>query len=91
MGWTVIFRENAQKAFYKLDGVAQRKIQRFITQKIESAKDPRVFAEPLRYEWQSLWRFRIGKYRLICRIEDKRLVVLVIRIGHRSDVYESRQ
>jgi mRNA interferase RelE/StbE len=35
-----------------------------------------------------LWRYRVGDYRLICRLEDNKLVVLVLKIGHRRDVYE---
>jgi mRNA interferase RelE/StbE len=35
-----------------------------------------------------LWRYRIEDYRLICRLEDDRVIVLVLEIGHRSDVYE---
>ncbi len=88
MAWTVKFDEDAAKEFAKLDRETQRKIQRYIVQRIEPADDPRVFAKPLRYEQYGFWRFRIGDIRLICQILDERLVVLILRVGHRREIYE---
>jgi mRNA interferase RelE/StbE len=50
--------------------------------------DPRVLAKPLKGDLASFWRFRVGHYRIICDIQDDKLVILVITIGHRKDVYQ---
>jgi mRNA interferase RelE/StbE len=49
--------------------------------------DPRRTGEALHGELAGLWKYRVGDYRLLCRIEDARLVVLVVRIGNRREVY----
>jgi len=48
----------------------------------------RRFGKALSREFAGLWRYRIQNYRIICHIEDHKLTVLVLRVGHRKDVYE---
>ena len=57
-------------------------------QRIAASEDPRNFGKPLRASKFGLWRYRVRDYRIICELQDKRLVVLVVAIGHRSTVYE---
>lgn len=49
--------------------------------------DPRTLAKPLQGEYGELWRYRVGPYRIICEIRDSELIVLVLRVGHRREVY----
>jgi mRNA interferase RelE/StbE len=51
------------------------------------AENPRDFGEGLRSNFAGLWRYRVGDYGVVCRMEDDRLVVLVVRVGHRREVY----
>ena len=51
------------------------------------AENPRQWGKPLHGEKQGLWRYRVGHYRLICDIQDERVIVLVLEVGHRKDVY----
>jgi len=51
------------------------------------ANDPRCLGKALSGRFSGLWRYRIGDYRLICDIQDKKLCVLVVEIDHRRDVY----
>lgn len=88
MAWIVEFDESAAKEFRKLDKQAQREIQEFINHRIKPSDDPRKFAKPLQHVHAKLWRFRIGNYRLICSIENKKLLILVLKIGHRKEIYE---
>lgn len=60
----------------------------FLKIRIEQSDDPRSLASSLSAELSGLWRFRVGDYRLICRLEDERLVVLVLSVGHRRRVYQ---
>jgi mRNA interferase RelE/StbE len=56
--------------------------------RVAKGHDPRHFGKPLRASKFGLWRYRVRDYRIICELQDKRLVVLVVAIGHRSTVYE---
>ena len=86
--WTVEFDDRARRELRKLDAKIQQTIFRYLRERIAGAEDPRVFGKPLRMKLAGLWRYRVGDYRLICRFEENRLVVLVLQIGHRRDVYE---
>ena len=87
MAWQVEWADEAVKELKKLDTRAKRAIVRFMRDKIASEEDPRRFGEPLRKDLKGLWKYRIGSYRVICSIEDKQIVVLVVRVGHRRNVY----
>ncbi len=88
MTWTVEFDDAAAKELRKLDRQAQHEILRYLRERIATDEDPRRFGKPLSRELAGLWRYRVRDYRLICNIEDSELVVLVLRIGHRKDIYE---
>lgn len=86
--WAVEFDDRARRELRKLDVKTQRDILRFLRERVAGSPDPRQFGKPLRMNLAGLWRYRIGEYRLICRIEEYRLVVLVLKVGHRREVYE---
>ena len=85
--WSVEFRLTARKQLSKLDRAVQVRIVEFFRNRIAGANDPRRFGKALKGERGELWRYRIGDYRAICRIEDARLVVLVLELGHRKQDY----
>jgi len=87
LAWTVSFEPRAEKELEKLDRQVQRRVVRFLRERIEAGSDPRDTGKPLHGEKRDLWRYRVGDYRIICRIEDAELVVLVVRVSHRKDVY----
>lgn len=87
--WTVEFDDRARHELRKLDATIQQTILRYLRERIAVAEDPRRFGKPLRRNLAGLWRYRVEDYRLICRLEDERVVVLVLRVGHRRDVYEA--
>ena len=87
MTWKVEFDDRALKELRKLDPQVQRQILRFLRQRVATPDNPRRFGKPLSGDRLGLWRYRIGSYRLICRIEEDRVVVLVLGVGHRKDVY----
>ena len=87
MAWQVEWEDEAVKELKKLDARAKRAIVRFMRDKIATEEDPRRFGEALRKDLKRLWKYRIGSYRVICSIEDKQIVVLVVRVGHRRNVY----
>ncbi len=86
--WIVEFDDAALKELRKLDRQAQQEILRYLRERIAVDEDPRRFGKALSRELAGLWRYRIQNYRIICNIEDQKLTVLVVRVGHRKDVYE---
>jgi mRNA interferase RelE/StbE len=86
--WTVEFDDRARRELRKLAAETQKMILRYLRERIAGSPDPREFGKPLRMNLAGLWRYRVGDYRLICRIEDNRFVVLVLKVGHRREVYE---
>ena len=87
MTWKVEFDDRALKELRKLDPPVQREILRFLRQRVATPDKPKRFGKPLSGDRLGLWRYRIGSYRLICRIEENRIVVLVLGVGHRKDVH----
>ena len=88
MTWTVEFDDQAAKELRKLDKNAQREILRYFRERISTDEDPRRFGKPLSRDLAGLWRYRVRNYRMVCTIEDDKLVVLVLRVGHRKDIYD---
>jgi mRNA interferase RelE/StbE len=88
LAWTVEFDAEAAEEFKSLDRSVQRRLQDYIRDRIARAEDPRAFGRPLRGDKVGLWRYRVGNYRMICSIEEKAATVLVLRIGHRREVYK---
>jgi len=88
--WQIEFDSEAEIDLKKIDREMQRRIMRYLRERIATGKDPRRFGAPLRRELSGLWKYRLGDYRIICRIEDKKVVVYVIRIGHRKDIYKAK-
>ena len=83
----VIFTPKAKKSFLKLDKTIQKQIQKFI-EKLEAMSDPRVSGKMLVVNLLGFWRYRVGDYRLLCKIIDKELVIVVVEVGHRREVYD---
>ncbi len=87
MTWRTEFLPAAEREFGKLDSATQRSIVHYLD-KLLSVKDPRTRGKALRGGKSGLWRYRVGKYRLICKIEEGRFVILVIRVAKRDTVYD---
>lgn len=87
MAWRIELTASAEKSLSKLDRTAAKRITTFLRERVASADDPRSSGKALAGQLAGLWRYRVGDYRVICQIEDGTLVVLVVRIGHRSEIY----
>jgi mRNA interferase RelE/StbE len=72
----------------KLDPQESRRILKFLHERLAPLNNPRSIGQALRgSKLGEFWKYRVGDYRLICKIEDKRLLILVLRVGHRGEVY----
>jgi mRNA interferase RelE/StbE len=85
--WAVTFTKQADKTFAKLDRSVKKEIEKFISTRLIPTEDPRLFGKPLKGNLLEYWRYRVGDYRIICKIEDDELVILVVRVAHRKEVY----
>jgi mRNA interferase RelE/StbE len=86
--WQVIFEKKAEKQFNALDSQVKKRIAKLIDERLITANDPRELGKPLvGKSFGNHIRFRVGDYRLICDIQDQEITVLVLRIGHRKEVY----
>jgi mRNA interferase RelE/StbE len=88
MAWNLELSSRAQQQLDKLDKADARRIAKFLYERVGRLNDPRQIGEPLQGTLIGLWRYRVGDYRIICTLEHDRLVVLVLRIGHRREVYK---
>ncbi len=86
MTWQIELTARARKQLGKVGTKDGRRIIEFLRW-LESVDNPRQRGKALRGELAEFWRFRVGRYRLICEIQDQKLLILVVRIGHRSQVY----
>ena len=82
----VFYSTEAQKQLGKLDRQIQSRIKNYMDG-VSSLADPRSRGKGLTADKSGFWRYRVGDYRIICLILDDRLVISVVKIGHRRDVY----
>ncbi len=88
MAWRIEFDAAAERDLDKLDPPVARRILAFLHQRLAQLDDPRSLGEALRgSRLGEFWKYRVGDYRLIASIEDDRLLILVVRIGNRREVY----
>ena len=85
--WRVELKESARKELRKLSKKTQDRILRYLRSRIATAEDPRRQGKVLHGRFAGLWRYRVGDFRVLCRIEDKASTVRVLAIGDRKHVY----
>jgi mRNA interferase RelE/StbE len=88
LAWRIEFDPAAVDDLARLDRPVQQRIVKILRERIAPLDDPRALGEALRgNELGKYWKYRIGDYRLICDIQDQVIRILVLRIGHRREVY----
>jgi len=89
MSYSVETTAQFDKDFKKLDKYTQIIIKSWICKNLIGCENPRIHGKALVANKKGQWRYRIGDYRLICVIEDNRLVITALRIGHRKEIYDT--
>jgi mRNA interferase RelE/StbE len=87
LAWTVDYTHTARTQLKKLDKPVARRILDFMDKRVALQEDPRALGKALTGPLGALWRYRVGDYRVICEIQDGAVKILVVRIGHRGDLY----
>lgn len=85
--WRLIFDNTADHQFVKLDKPVQKRILTFF-EKILKTPNPKNAAVQMSGNMRSLWRYRVGNYRIICHFEDDEFIILALKIGHRREIYD---
>jgi mRNA interferase RelE/StbE len=85
LAWQIELTGSAEKELAKLDKPVAKRIIKFLRERV--AVDPRSSGKALKGDHSGLWRYRVGDYRVICEIYDEKISVLVVRVGHRKEVY----
>ncbi len=88
MSWVYRLDERAFKELRKLGKQAQREILNYLDERVAGEGDPRRFGKGLKADLAGLWRYRVGDYRILCQIQDGELLVLVVAVGHRREIYQ---
>ena len=89
MAWQIEFSDTASKQLAKLDKPVAKRIRDFLRERVAVLNNPRSIGDALKgSEFGELWRYRVGDWRLICKIEDQRIMITVVRLGNRREVYK---
>ncbi len=87
MAYRLEFTPDVQKQLRKMDRYQATLLTRWLYQHIDGTENPREQGKALTGNRQGQWRYRVGNYRIIVEIEDDRLVVTAIQVGHRKNIY----
>jgi mRNA interferase RelE/StbE len=88
LAWRIEFDEAAVRQFRKMPVRETTRIRDYLRDRIATLADPRQTGKSLNgARFGALWPYRVGEYRILCELHDDRLVVLVVEIGHRREVY----
>lgn len=88
MPWAIEFAESAARQLRRLDPATARRITRFLRERLAAADDPRRLGSALKGdELGEFWKYRVGDWRVIAAIRDREVRILVVRLGHRREVY----
>ena len=88
MAWKVELSPQADRELRELDPPQAKRILTFLHERVAKLDDPRTIGQALRgSRLGEFWKYRVGPYRLICKLDDERLLVLVLRVGHRKEIY----
>jgi mRNA interferase RelE/StbE len=88
MAWKIELSHQAEHDLDDLDSQIARRILKFLHERVAKLDDPRSIGYALAgSQLGSFWRYRVGDYRVLCDLQDQRLIVLVVEIGHRREIY----
>lgn len=88
MAWAIDLDLDARRELRELDGAVAKRILKFLNERLAQLEDPRSIGEALRgSRLGGLWKYRVGDYRIVAKIEDQLIRILIVRIGHRKEVY----
>ena len=88
MRYSVEYTEDAVKQLKKMDRFTRTMILNWISKHLEGTENPYASGRALTGDRTGFWRYRVGDYRIISKIDNGRLIILLVEIGHRSNIYD---
>jgi mRNA interferase RelE/StbE len=85
--WRIEFEQDAIRQLNQLDKTVRRRIVSHLERYVARSGNPRGYGKALKGPMRGLWSYRVGSYRVVCLLDDRRLVVVVVTVGHRSRAY----
>ncbi len=86
LSWQIRLNPKTEKDLRKLDKNVQKRIFQYLN-RLTTLENPHLLGKALQGDLQGLWRYRVGDYRLVCQILDNELLILVVKVGHRKNIY----
>ncbi len=88
MKYRVEYTKTAVKQLKKMDRKIAAFILSFIEEKLVNCENPRLYGKVLQGNLNDKWRYRVGDYRILAKIEDEVVVITIVEVGHRREIYE---
>ena len=88
MSYTILFTQRAKKQLSKLDKNIAKLIASWLKKNLEGCENPRIHGKALVANKAGQWRYRVGDYRILAEIKDDEVIILVLQIGHRREIYK---
>ena len=85
MTWQISFTPEAEKELARLGAPVSKKIIEYLKERV--GPNPKALGGQLKGNLREFWRWRIGEYRVLARIEDEKMLVIVVKVGHRRKIY----
>jgi mRNA interferase RelE/StbE len=89
MSWKIELTPEAKSHLAKLGASEAKRVLAFLNERHQKRENPRELGESLKGSLREYWRYRVGDYRIICRLEDRVITVFVVHICHRREVYKA--
>lgn len=91
MDWTIDYTESAGEDLAALDRAVTKRIIDYIDKRLANHPNPKILGKRLEGPWfEDLWRWRVGNYRIVGKIEEDLLYILIVGVGHRREIYRVR-
>jgi mRNA interferase RelE/StbE len=87
VAWTIQYSKLAERQLRKLSADVEQRIRSFMLDRVANREAPQILAKKLSGAYEDRLRYRVGDYRVICQIQDHLLLILVIEVAHRREVY----
>jgi mRNA interferase RelE/StbE len=91
LAWRIKYADSVLKQLKKLDKQIARQIIDYMSQKVAVLDDLKTQGKALTGELGELWRYRLGDFRIVCKIENELVTIIVLQVAHRSTVYDDQK
>lgn len=87
--YKIVYTENAMKSIKKIDRIHRIKIESWIEKNLINCENPYFTGKALKGDKKGKWRYRVGRYRIVASIDDDKILITIINIGHRQGIYNN--